>query len=109
MAVYFSLYKFLVYKRRLEDAERVVRMALAEAAAQGGFDADWRRLTREGADWSGNCTAVHFYLFSLKALAFIRLRRGDLAECLALLAKLADIDPADQVGATVIADLARAV
>jgi hypothetical protein len=50
---------------------------------------------------------MRFYHFSLKALAFIRLRRGDAEESLALLAKLAEIDPNDQVGAEVIRALHR--
>ena len=44
----------------------------------------------------------HFYLFSLKALAFIRLRRGDREGCERLLAKLGELDHNDSVGASVI-------
>lgn len=51
--------------------------------------------------------AQHFYLFTLKALAFIRLRLGRREESLALLGKLRELDPGDSVGSSVIHDLAN--
>ena len=102
LAVYFARYKFHFYRKQLAEAEAAAREGLAAAAAQGSFPADWRILTPESAAWSPAAGPERFYLFSLKALAFIRLRRGDTRESLALLAKLAEIDPADQVGAEVI-------
>ena len=102
LAVYFARYKFHFYRNQLAEAEAAAREGLAAAAAQGSFPADWRILTPESAAWSPAAGPERFYLFSLKALAFIRLRRGDTRESLALLAKLAEIDPADQVGAEVI-------
>lgn len=105
LPVYFSLYKFLFYRRRLSDAEGVAREALAAAARLGAFAADWRTLRPDSTDWSGVNTPQHFFLFTLKALAFITLRRGGSAESRALLAKLAELDPNDRVGACVIASL----
>jgi tetratricopeptide (TPR) repeat protein len=102
LSVFFSLYKFYFYKHQLEKAELTVRQALQVAARQGGFDSDWRRLDRDSTEWTVNNLPAHFFLFSLKALAFIRLRRGEIAECREILEKLAVIDPADQVGACVI-------
>ncbi|MBI1174014.1 MAG: hypothetical protein GC139_01970 [Sideroxydans sp.] len=106
LPVYFSLYKFYFYKGDLEQAELAARMALAAAAMQGGFNADWRSLQADSADWTDYAAAAHFYLFSLKALAFIRLRRGDAAESSAILARLAELDPGDSVGASVIRSIA---
>lgn len=104
LAVYYSLYKFYFYKHRLEDAERITRLALVAVAAakRAGSDPDWRRLTADTADGPDTLGPQHFYLFSLKALAFIRLRRGDRAECRAILAKLRSIDSTDSTGASVI-------
>lgn len=102
LPVYFSLYKFYFYKHQLEKAEVTVRQALQVAARQGGFCSDWRCLTPDSADWFDCAAPSHFYLFSLKALAFIRLRRGEAGECREILDKLAEIDPAEQVGASVI-------
>ncbi len=45
----------------------------------------------------------HFYLFSLKALGFIRLRQQHFDESHAILEKLREIDPQDSVGGSVIA------
>lgn len=107
LPVYFSLYKFYFYKGRLEMAERVARQALTVAARHGGFDSDWRKAEAGSADWSDRFGPQHFYLFSLKALAFICLRLKRAGECHEILDKLAEIDQQDSVGATVIRDLMR--
>jgi hypothetical protein len=109
LPVYFSLYKFLFYKGKLAEAETVVRTALEEAARQGSFPASWDQLTLESADWMAHDSPQHFYLFSLKALAFIRLRQGDQTECDQILSKIRLLDPADTVGSSVIGALASGV
>ncbi len=107
LPTYFALYKFYFYRHRLPEAERVTLEALAVAAAQGGFDANWTRLHCRSADWAVATGPARFYLFSLKALAFIRLRLDRSGEsAAALLAKLAELDPGDQVGGSVIRSLA---
>ena len=107
LPVYFALYKFYFYKFRLEDAEKAALMGMKTAAGQGGFPADWWRLSVSDANWDAAADAQHFYLFTLKALAFIRLRLGKREESLALLDKLKELDPKDSVGASVIRDLAN--
>jgi tetratricopeptide (TPR) repeat protein len=108
LAVHFARYKFCFYKSksRLADAEHATREALATAARLAGFSANWSQLGSGSANWSDVSDPAHFYLFSLKALAFIRLRRGAGDEAQAILAKLAELDPRDSVGATVIGSLA---
>lgn len=106
LATCFALYKFYFYKGRLSEAESAVRLALRTAARRGGFDADWTLATQQTTDWTDSESAAHFYLFSLKALAFIRLRMGCPDETTAILDKLAEIDPSDQVGAIVIREVA---
>lgn len=105
---YFSLYKFYFYKRMLPQAEEVALLGLETAARQGGFTPDWTRLDAHSCDWRRVDAPQHFYLFTLKALAFIRLRLGRPQESHELLAKLHELDPHDTVGASVIRDLARA-
>jgi len=107
LPVYFALYKFYFYKFRLADAEKVALMGLKTAAHQGGFPAEWSRLSPTTAKWGSTEGAQHFYLFTLKALAFIRLRMGKREESLALLDKLRELDPNDSVGSSVIRDLAN--
>jgi tetratricopeptide (TPR) repeat protein len=106
LPVYFSLYKFYFYKGRLTDAEEAARSALDIAARQGGFPDAYETLTPETTDWTRHDSPQHFYLFSLKALAFIRLRRGDVRGCEGILDKLKELDSADTVGGTVIGSLA---
>ncbi len=108
LPVYFALYKFYFYRSRLTDAERITLRALEAAARQAGFPGDWTALRPDSADWADIAGPAHFYLFSLKALAFIRLRQGRADEANALLAKLAELDPRDSVGASVIGSLAAA-
>ncbi len=108
LPVYFALYKFYFYRSRLADAERAALHALETAARQGCFPADWTTLKPDTAEWADVYSPAHFYLFSLKALAFIRLRQGRAPEARTLLDKLAELDPLDQVGASVISSLATA-
>lgn len=105
---YFSLYKFYFYKRMLPDAEEVALLALETAARQGGFSPDWTHLDVQSCDWRRVDAPQHFYLFTLKALAFMRLRLGRAEESHQILAKLQELDPQDSVGASVIRDLAYA-
>lgn len=98
LPVYFALYKFYFYKFRLDDAEKVALMGLKTAAHQGGFPAEWSHLSPLSANWSLADGPQHFYLFTLKALALIRLRLGKREESLALLEKLQELDPSDSVG-----------
>lgn len=106
LPVYFALYKFYFYKKRLEQAEQAALAGMSNAARLGGFEPEWHKLTPRSADWQGGTGAAHFYLFTLKALAFIHLRTNRAASCQAMLDKLAEIDPGDQVGACVIRDFA---
>jgi hypothetical protein len=59
-------------------------------------------LNNASCDWSKVDAPQHFYLFSLKALAFIRLRQLRVGDTFQILAKLHEIDPKDSVGASVI-------
>lgn len=109
LPVYFSMYKFYFYKGQLQQAESTVRSALKTASALGGFNEEWSLQTHESASWAVHDSPAHFYLFSLKALAFIRLRRGDHESCHAILAKLKILDPQDTIGSGVIATIADSI
>lgn len=100
--VYYTLYKLYFTRNRLADAERVAWMALDVAARQAGIPSDWNTLTIHSCDWSQINAPQHFYLFSLKALSFIRLRQHRPEDTNEILQKLREIDPSDSVGASVI-------
>lgn len=109
LPVYFALYKFYFHQCRLAEAETAALLGLDTAARQAGFAADWRQLAPGSAAWGDTAGPQRFYLFSLKALAFVRLRLGRVDEARALLAKLGELDPSDSVGHGVVATLASAV
>lgn len=110
LQTYFALYKFYFYQKRLAEAENVVLAGLAEAAQQGGFPCDHRQLAASPNTWDlyANETTL-FYLYTLKALAFIKLRQGYDIDAHLVLANLKQLDPKDLSGASVIMDLAAGV
>ncbi|MBI5752992.1 MAG: hypothetical protein HZA59_12760 [Hydrogenophilales bacterium] len=59
---------------QLREAEHAALPGLKAAAQQGGFSGDWTQLDTTSAAWSRVDGTQHFYLFTLKALAFTRLR-----------------------------------
>lgn len=106
LEVHIALYKFYFYKGRLADAERITYKALEISSSLGGFSANWSELDEHSAQWTPAESMARFYLYTLKALAFIRLRRDDAEMAKEILDKIQQLDPEDQVGASVIVDLA---
>ncbi|MGO8712725.1 MAG: hypothetical protein ACLQUZ_11845 [Rhizomicrobium sp.] len=104
LATYFCLYKIHTYQGSLDEARTIAEQGLREAARQAGWNADWR-------DWQTQYPIpdgpVRFALYTLKALAFIHLRRDERSDADALLEKLAELDPAGVVGWPVVAALAE--
>ncbi|TAN66555.1 MAG: hypothetical protein EPN17_13605 [Methylobacter sp.] len=110
LQTYFALYKFYFFQKRLVDAERIVIAGLEEAARQGGFPSDYRRLVKNRQKWDLYANEITlFYLYTLKALAFIKLRLGCAIEAQLVLSHLQQLDPKDLSGASVIMDLAAGV
>jgi hypothetical protein len=104
---HIALYKFYFRTGRYRDAERAVWAALREAARQGGFTRNYRLLRPGDADWFGDHAVSRLYLFSLKALGVIRLRRERIALAKKVLGKLAELDPYDEVGGGAFLEIAR--
>jgi hypothetical protein len=109
LPVYFALYKFYANSKKLDRAERAARLAIAESARQAGVSADWEKVGRGESPKLYASEAGLFYLFSLKALGFIKLRRGHLREAGAVLEHLARLDPDDLSGGSVVLGLAESV
>lgn len=110
LQTYFALYKFYFFQKRLADAERIVIAGLEESARQGGFPSDYRRLARNRQKWDLYANEITlFYLYTLKALAFIKLRLGFTIDAQLILSQLQQLDPEDLSGASVIMDLATGV
>lgn len=95
---HIALYKFYFVAAQYEKAERSVWVALKRAAAMGGFDRNYRRLTPASAEWEKRGGPERFYLFSMKALGVCRLRRGRVHMAYSVLQKLHELDISDEIG-----------
>jgi len=105
-AVLIGFYRYYFYKCRLDDALNIARLCLLKAARDNALDPDWRRVESEDANF-GSYEAVlpRFYLFTLKAYAYLQLRLGNLAEGRDAAIKTLSLDPTDKVGARVLLDV----
>lgn len=105
-AVLIGLYRFYFYKGRLAEALEVARVCLAKAARENSLAADWRCVQRGNVDFgSFDAMLPRFYLFTLKAYAYLQMRLGDLEEGRAAALKLLELDPSDKIGARVLLDV----
>jgi tetratricopeptide (TPR) repeat protein len=106
LPIYFCLYKIHTYQGNLDMARGVAEDGLREAARQAGWSADWR-------DWQAQSVipdgAGRFALYTLKALAFIHLRRSERNQAIEILDALRKLDPTGAVGWPVVAALAEGV
>jgi len=103
LAVYFCLYKIHTYRGYLDMAQEIAERGLREAPQQAGWSRDWRRWQPKPELPEG---AGRFALYTLKALAFIHLRKDDREEAFAMLSALRRLDPTGAVGWSVVAALA---
>lgn len=101
LPAYYLLYKFHAGGGELVQAQEVATTALAVAAEQASLARDWRMVRAGDADFSIPSPA-RFWLFTLKALAFISVRRGEHDVARALVEKLRALDPADRLGFGVV-------
>lgn len=98
LPVYYLLYKLHAGLGELEPALRAATLGLRHAAAAAGLPEDWTCVHPGDADFRHPGPA-RFWLFTLKALAFLRLRRQEPKEAAALLDQLRRLDPQDSLGA----------
>lgn len=106
LPVWFCLYKIHTYAGDLDAALAVAAGALREAARQANLSPDWTDWSAAEMDPTG---PRRFALYTLKALAFIHLRRGETDEAARVLAHLAALDPTDAVGGSVVTAIAAGV
>jgi tetratricopeptide (TPR) repeat protein len=102
-----ALYKMYAYSNRFDESLELINEVLSRAAAQEGFVADWQLLDSHSASWGEARGAVRFYLYSMKAMGFVLLRKGEVEQAHAVLQKLCELDPRDQVGGSVVFDIAE--
>jgi len=102
LPVYYCLYKIHTYQGNLDAALRAARDGLAEAARQANISPDWQL-------WDGplpQAGAARFAAYTLKAMAFIHLRRNEAPVAKRMLAKLAEMGPDDGMGNSIVAEIA---
>ena len=104
LATWFCLYKIHTYSGDLDAALAAAEGGLREAARQANLAPDWRLWHPAEISLDG---PGRFALYTLKALAFIHLRRDERPEAAAVLSRLAVLDPTDAVGASVVAAIAE--
>lgn len=105
LPTYLCLYKIHTYQGNLDEALAMAQAGLEEAGRQAGLPADWTAWRR--GDVSTDVDGPgHFALYTLKALAFIHLRRNEKAEAERRLDKIAELGAMESVGGTVVAALA---
>jgi tetratricopeptide (TPR) repeat protein len=105
LPTYYCLYKINTYRGSLDAAAEYAQLGLREAARQAGWSED-------PADWPRNehgAGPARFAMFTLKALAFIELKRDNRDIAAQHLAQLKLLDPFGHVGWTVISDMFQAL
>jgi len=109
-AVLIALYRFYFYKGRLREALEIAVACLEKGARENGLPCDWRKVRRKDADFgSYEARLPRFYLFTLKAYAYLQMRLGRVEEGREAVLKLLDLEPTDKVGARVLLDVLEAV
>ncbi|TXT35493.1 MAG: hypothetical protein FD135_4893 [Comamonadaceae bacterium] len=94
-----ALYRFYFYSHQLTKARAMGEDALAIArTALGPEFGD----APPGDEATRGDAAVRFYLFTLKGLAYLNMRLGDMAEAQLMLSELRRLDPQDHVGAALL-------
>jgi len=107
MEITVALYKMYAYSNRHAEALNLIDKVLMASATDGGFDSNWKKLNATSAAWKDAHGTIRFYLYSLKAKGFVLLRSGELEQAVEVLHKLLELDPLDQVGGSVVFQMAE--
>lgn len=106
LPTYYCLYKIHTYQGNLDDARAIALEGMKVAARQAGWPQDWRDWRPQPGVPEG---PARFALYTLKALAFIHLRRDEIPQSNIILDALRVLDPTGEVGWPVVASLAEGV
>ncbi|MAR90117.1 MAG: hypothetical protein SV765_04645 [Pseudomonadota bacterium] len=107
LEVLVALYKMYAYSNQFSKAQQRIHQVLQLSARDAGFAPDWWHLDAGSGPWDPAEGAARWYLYSLKAMGFVLLRQQELGQALAVLYKLQQLDPRDQVGGSVVLELAQ--
>jgi ABC-type arginine transport system permease subunit len=101
LPVYYLLYKLHAGRGELDLAWQAAEKGLRAAAKAAQLSSDWQTVQPGVINFSIPGPG-RFWLFTLKAMAFIQLRRGEREMAATLVARLRLLDPEDHLGASVI-------
>jgi tetratricopeptide (TPR) repeat protein len=99
LAVQIAAYKFYFYRHRLAEALPYAHACLAEAQRRAQLPADWRDVQPADAAFTTLEPQPRLFLFALTAVGYVLARLGHTDEARAALEKVANLDPADRMGA----------
>jgi tetratricopeptide (TPR) repeat protein len=105
LPVYYCLFKAQTRVGQFDDAAAIARQGMEEAARQAGWSLD----PGEWPEAEALKGPGRFAVFTLKALSFIELKRGNRETALANLSHLARLDPSGGVGWPVVQALAEGI
>lgn len=107
-AVLIGFYRFYFYKGRLREALDIARVCLAKAACDNDLATDWRRVRPGDARFASfDASLPRFYLFTLKAYAYLQMRLGHQTEGVEAARKLLELDPSDKLNAQLLLNVWR--
>jgi len=98
-------YRYYFYKNRLPEALRVAEACLRTVAAELKIPGNWQEMTPAHANFRSDEAAHRFYLFVLKAYAYLLLRLNRLVEGAIAAEKLLELDPDNKVGGQLLLDV----
>jgi tetratricopeptide (TPR) repeat protein len=98
-------YRYYFYKGRLTEALQVASGCLVAVAKELGLPSQWRSVEPEHGNFAADEPAHRFYLFCLKAYAYLLLRLNRMEEGRMAVDKLLDLDPGNKIGGKVLLDV----
>lgn len=104
-----ALYKMYAYSNQFENALVHIQWVLAQSSHTCNLPTNPLNAQPEQAQHAPLSRAARYYLYALKAYAFVSLRQGEIERAQNLVAQLTMLDPLDQVGGSVVAELAGRV
>lgn len=104
-----ALYKMYAYSNRFDQALGLINEVICDCANECKINIDWRKQNINSHHWQNASGAERAYLYSLKAMGFVLLRKGELDLSLEVLKKLQELDPQDQVGGSVLLEVVERI
>lgn len=104
-AVKVGEYRFYFYKARLPEALRVAEQCMSMTAMALGLPLNWRLVSPQHGPFGSDEPAHRFYLFCLKAYAYLLMRLQHLQAGREAAEKLMQLDPANKIGGQLLLDV----